>query len=62
MYQGLLKLLEQTTKACWLFTGLAGFLVVLVMLVILTKGCISINLILKTSLTFWPEQFLPGTH
>lgn len=31
-----------------------------VMLVILTEGCISINLILKTSPIFWPEQVLPG--
>lgn len=60
VYQGLVKLLELTVKASWLFTCLIGFLILPVMLVILTEGCISINLILKTSLIFWPEQVLPG--
>lgn len=60
MYQGLVKLLELTVKVCWLFTCLIGFLMLAVMLVILTEGCISINLILKTSLIFWPEQVLLG--
>lgn len=60
MYQGSVKLLELAVKACWLFTCLIGFLMLPVMLVILTEGYISINLILKTSLIFWPEQVLPG--
>lgn len=54
------KIAGADCKVCWLFTCLIGLLMLPDMLVILTEGCISINLILKTSLIFWPEQVLPG--
>lgn len=59
MYQGLLKLLELAAGGFWLFSCLVGFLMLLVMLIILTKGCISIN-VKSLKIGLWPKQSLPG--
>lgn len=61
MYQGLLKLLELAAGGFCLFSHLVGFLVLLVMLVILTKCCFSINL-KSLKIGLWPKQSLPGAQ